>query len=185
MNASVLDLVFVVILMACAMLAALHGFVREVLEKGAPVVSIWAALLLYRQVLVFIEPSVPIHVLAVAISFFLVFIVVYVLLMIVRSIMVRIVNNEILRGLDRFLGFCFGLVEGLAIVVVVLVVLKIQPWFDVQDLLGQSLSYHLLEPLVSIPVQGLRKAASGAHAIRIQVPVLEESAGAAIGGGAR
>ena len=144
MNQSILDLVFLSIVVLFAVLGVVRGFIKELFARGAPVLGLWAAVLLYRRVNEFFEPYIKIHILSLIVSFLMVFIVVYIILMIVRNIVSGIFGGEILKGLDRILGFAFGIVEGLALVALLLILLQAQPWFDVSELLEQSFFYRML-----------------------------------------
>ena len=77
--------------------------------------------------------------------------VIYIVLMIVRNIINSVFSGEIFQGLDRLLGFAFGVIEGLALVALLLIILKAQPWFDVQELLDQSFFYKILGWVGSLP----------------------------------
>jgi membrane protein required for colicin V production len=61
-----------------------------------------------------------------------------------------------MKGLDRGLGFLFGVVEGLVYVGLILVVLYAQPWFNVNGLLDKSFFHNLLGALLSAPADSLR-----------------------------
>ncbi|MBQ5492197.1 MAG: CvpA family protein [Treponema sp.] len=143
-NASILDLVFLAIIALFAVVGLVRGFIRELFARGAPVLALWAAMLAFRKVNEYVEPHVQIHILSVIISFLLVFIAVYIVLMIVRNIISGVFGGEIFKGLDRLLGFAFGIVEGLAVVALLLIILQAQPWFDVQSLLDESFFYKML-----------------------------------------
>ena len=65
-------------------------------------------------------------------------------------------ESDIMKGLDRGLGFLFGVVEGLVYVGLILVVLYAQPWFNVNGLLDKSFFHNLLGALLSAPADSLR-----------------------------
>ena len=150
-NASILDLVFLAIIVLFAVLGLVRGFIRELFARGAPIIALWVSMLAFRKVNEYVEPHVHIHILSVIISFLLFFIAVYSVLMIVRNIINSVFSGEIFQGLDRLLGFAFGVIEGLALVALLLIILKAQPWFDVQELLDQSFFYKILGWVGSLP----------------------------------
>ncbi len=53
-----------------------------------------------------------------------------------------------MKGLDRSLGFFFGLVEGLVVIFVFVLVLTYQPWFDCSKIFEGSFIVKLLAPLI-------------------------------------
>jgi membrane protein required for colicin V production len=69
------------------------------------------------------------------------------------KILDRIVKDIIERlhldGLNRFLGIFLGFIEGLALISVILVVLRMQPLFDSSSLLGNSFFARVILPLVA------------------------------------
>ena len=65
-------------------------------------------------------------------------------------------ESDIMKGLDRALGFIFGVVEGVVYVSLILVVLYAQPWFNVSGLLQNSFFNNLLGTLLSAPADSLR-----------------------------
>ena len=74
-------------------------------------------------------------------------------MMIIRQLVSSIFENEIFSSLDKVLGFVFGVLEGLAIVAVILIILSGQTWFDVSKLLDSSVIYKLLKGIIAVPVQ--------------------------------
>ena len=162
MTFSVLDLVFLIIILSFAVIALIKGFVSELFGKGAPVLSVWIAILTYKLLLPSLECAIKIHILAVIVSFLIIFFVCYLILMIVKSILKKLVDNEILGGLNKFLGFVFGIIEGLALVLIILLLLSSQPWFDVSSLLEGSVFYRIFSPLLISSAQTISGAVNSA-----------------------
>lgn len=146
-----IDIVFFLIVIVFAIAGAINGFVNEAFGKAAPVVSIWGAVLFYRNLVGPIEKYIKVHLVSVALAFLLIFIIVFIVMKIVQILIRNIFGGEILKSLDRFLGFVFGIVEGAAIVALVLIVMKEQPWFNTDSLLEGSLFNEVLSPIISIP----------------------------------
>jgi membrane protein required for colicin V production len=116
------DFVVLGVLAISALLAFLRGFVREVLGIGAWVgavmASVWAfpfARPRFREWLGTPDLVDPV-------TFGAVFIVVLIVLLLVSHWIGALVRRSVLGGLDRTLGLVFGLVRGLALVVVAYVV---------------------------------------------------------------
>ena len=72
-------------------------------------------------------------------AFLLLFIATYIIIKVVEKILGWIFKGEILKSLDRSLGFLFGLVEGVLVVALILLILNVQPWVDVEGLLQESI----------------------------------------------
>ena len=84
------------------------------------------------------------------VSFLLIFVIVFLVVKIVQEIVSRIFSGEILQGLDRALGFVFGIVEGFAVISLIIVALKVQPWFDTRPLFDSSIFYRLLDGVIRV-----------------------------------
>lgn len=149
MTLPIIDLVFFVIVAACAVIALLKGFINEIFKFGSPVIAIWLAIILHKYLVPYVEKYVNIRFVPVIISFVLIFIIAFLLLNIIKIILGNVVNNPVLKPVDRFLGLVFGVAEGLAIVAIILIILTAQPWFDVSRLISGSFFYNLLDPFIS------------------------------------
>ncbi len=155
MNLPIIDLVFLVIILACAVVALIRGFINELFGMGVPVISAWVAILFYSRLVPVFGPLVKIHVLAVVISFLIFFAAVFVILKILQVLIKKIFSAKIFTSLDRILGLVFGLIEGLALVAIVLIILSAQSWFDVSELLSGSIFYKMLSGIIATPVEGV------------------------------
>lgn len=149
MNASYLDLVFIVILLICSIIACIRGFVKEIFKKGGPIVAIWVSILSFKRVKPLLEPYITNSLLQTLASFFSVFLVVFIALSIVQLIVGKLFKAPILSQLDHILGFVLGVIEGAAIVVFIVIILSSQPWFDVSKITDGSKFYEFISPLVS------------------------------------
>ncbi len=155
MNLPIIDLIFLGIILVCAIVALIRGFINELFGMGVPVISAWVAILFYSRLVPVFDPLVKIHVLAVVISFLIFFAGIFIILKILQLLIKKIFSAKIFTSLDRILGFVFGLVEGLAIVAIVLIILSAQSWFDVSELLNGSIFYKMLSGVLAVPVEGV------------------------------
>ncbi|MCI5830213.1 MAG: CvpA family protein [Treponema sp.] len=155
MNLPVIDLVFILIIVLLAVIGLAKGFLDEVLGKVIPVASIWIAFLFFGYLVAQVESKVKIHLVAIICSFLIVFIAAFILLKIVQLVLKKLFSGSILKSLDRFLGFVFGLVEGIFVVCIIILILKLQPWFNVSSILHGSIFVKFLAPVISIPVEAI------------------------------
>ncbi len=158
MSLPFIDFVFIVIIAACALGASLKGFVNEVFDKGAPVLGIWAAVLFRGMLAQPLLQYVKIPAVAEVLGFVIVFVTVFLVIKIAQQLVGNIFADKIFRQLDHTLGFFFGLAEGVALVAIVLIVLIVQPWFNVDGLIGGSIFYRILRGLVSHPAAAISSA---------------------------
>lgn len=138
MNLPVIDIIFLIIIFMCAVHGAFRGFLDELFSKLAIIVALFCGLFNYKRLL----PSLPdfgaFGFLANILSFLIIFVVVYIVVRIVQKIIGAIFRGDIMKGLDKSLGFFLGIGEGLLIVGVVLFLLYQQPFFDVSGILNGS-----------------------------------------------
>jgi len=126
MPITLLDGILLVIMLISAVLAMIRGFVREVLSIASWIAAAIAAFLLYERVLPYAKQYISHDLVALGVSAAAVFIVT---LLIVSYITMRIsdfVLDSRIGALDRTLGFVFGAVRGILLVVVAMMFFN---WF--------------------------------------------------------
>ncbi|MHC5653408.1 CvpA family protein [Stappia sp.] len=126
MPITLLDGILLVIMLLSAVLAMIRGFVREVLSIASWVAAAVAAFFLYDQALPFVQSYISNEKVALGVSVAGVFLVT---LIIVSYITMRIsdfVLDSRIGALDRTLGFVFGALRGMLLVVVAMLFFN---WF--------------------------------------------------------
>lgn len=122
MSITILDGILLGVMLISAFLAMMRGFVREVFSIGTWIAAAAAALFFHPLLLPYIEPYVGNDLLSVAIAAAAVF---FVTLIIISFITIRISDFILDSGvgpIDRTLGFMYGALRGLLIVVVALMI---------------------------------------------------------------
>ncbi|MEP3049289.1 MAG: CvpA family protein [Roseibium sp.] len=163
MPITLLDGLLLVIMLISAVLAMIRGFVREVLSIASWVAAAVAAFLLYERVLPYAKQYIAHDLVAMGASAAAVFLVT---LIVVSYITMRIsdfVLDSRIGALDRTLGFVFGAVRGLLLVVVAMMFFNwfVQPEQQPQWVLSAKARPILLsigERLVSILPEDPEKA---------------------------
>jgi len=151
LNFTVIDFIFVALVLIFIIRCYLKGFISELFSMAAIVLGLLASLYFYKNGGEFLRnrfmpemKTIP-EILAFIALFLIVFLVIKLL-----EIMLKGIINEIkLGGADRFLGIIFGFAEGLAVVSLILFVLRIQPLFDPSSILSDSFFAGLLLPLIT------------------------------------
>lgn len=149
LNIPIIDLIFALVVLFCALSCFYKGFVDSLFNKTAPIAAMWAAVLGWKKVAFLLNDKITIPVLNCIASFLIVFIVVFIIVKIIQTILGNIFDGKILGSLDRTLGFMFGVAEGLVIVLVALIILTLQPWFNILPLLEGSIFYSFFKPFVN------------------------------------
>jgi membrane protein required for colicin V production len=135
---SFIDPFFAIVMLFFAVNAAIKGLIHEVFTKAAFFLGIFGGLLFKNKLAHYFVPYTKNELIAQILSFVLIFIVVYIFLRLIQQIVAKLFENDIMSGLNKALGFFFGIAEGLVIVGFVLFLLHAQPWIDVTDLLNGS-----------------------------------------------
>ncbi|MFN3132342.1 MULTISPECIES: CvpA family protein [unclassified Roseibium] len=126
MPITLLDGLLLVIMLISAVLAMIRGFVREVLSIVSWVAAAVAAFMLYERVMPYTQQYISQDLVAMGVSAAAVFLVT---LIVVSYITMRIsdfILDSRIGALDRTLGFVFGAVRGLLLVVVAMMFFN---WF--------------------------------------------------------
>ena len=139
MTFNFLDIIFIALILVCAIQAAVNGFIKEFFGKAAFVLGIFVAVMFYAKLMPYVNRYIKSAL-------------VYLIVRLVQQLVGSFFSGDILSGLDRALGFFFGVAEGLLLISVVLVVLYAQPWFGIGPLVKGSFFHKMLENLLVKPV---------------------------------
>ena len=148
MSLNPLDIAFTIAVIILVLRAGFRGFVREFMMLASLVLSIGVAALFSGTVSDWIEyylgPSMWNHVIA----FLGLFLAVYLLTKLTESFLNTLVERIHLNSLDHALGLFFGCIEGILMVFIAILLLRIQPIIPVDNALERSLYSELLGPLI-------------------------------------
>lgn len=120
MPVTVLDLIVLAVVLISAVLAMVRGFVREVLSVASWVAAAAAAYFFYKPVVPYVQPYLEQKTVAVIVSAAAIF---FIALIIASYITMKIsdfVIDSRVGAIDRALGFIFGAVRGVLLVVIAL-----------------------------------------------------------------
>lgn len=138
MTIAFIDLIFIIVILACVLMAVIKGFVASFFGKASFIVGILLGVFFAPQLDVFVSKYINVPYLTTIISFLLIFIFSYLIMRLLQVLIKSLFSGEIMGGLDKALGFFWGLAEGLLIVGVFCVILIVQPFFDLTELLSKS-----------------------------------------------
>ena len=140
------------------MIAAAHGFIKDLFSKLAVILGIVVAVSFFGKLAPFIEQVIHNKAVATVVAFLLLFIATYLLVKIVQQLVGAAFRGEILRGLDRTLGFVFGALEGIVVVSIVLILVNAQPWFPrmAESVTDGSFYWKVLGGILDQPISYVR-----------------------------
>ena len=130
-----IDIIFIAIILVFAIVSAVKGFINAIFNKLCWILGLIAAFLFYNMLSVPMMDFVKNQIASDILSFLVIFIAVFLFIKIIQTILSKVFDGEIMKGLDRSLGFFFGLVEGIVIVYVFIFLALKQPWFPKPEFL--------------------------------------------------
>ncbi|MDR1443837.1 MAG: CvpA family protein [Treponema sp.] len=161
----VIDYICTALIMLLVIRCTLRGFISEFMTLASLVLGTLGSLFLYRSCAVFLRDhglktfteNIPgfirnllpglVQNIPEILAFILIFVAVFFTVKLVGYLLKDIIQRISLGGADRFLGFLFGLIEGIVIVSLLLLGLRTQPVFDASPILEGSFFAGLLFPL--------------------------------------
>ena len=149
MTFTVVDWICGIIILIFAIAGIIKGFVNNVMGKLALALGILMACMFYKTAGINLLASVENITFRNILGFLIVFVVVFLIVKCIQVIISRVFEWEVLKSLDRTLGFVFGAVEGLAVIGLLMFLLSIQPFFDVSGIFKDSFFYSLLNIILS------------------------------------
>ena len=150
-NFAVFDIVCLILILIFAVRCAIRGFLSELMSMASVVLGMLAALFFFKKGGVFIsERFMPGHeVLAQVIAFILLFLIVFLVVKIMERLLKDIIEGIKLGKADRFIGVLFGLLEGIIVVILVMYIISVQPLFDPDKILNNSIFAEILMPFIN------------------------------------
>ena len=153
MHFSFIDIVFSVIVLFIAISACAHGFIAEIFGKIAVIASFFTAFYFCGKLAVRMQNIISVKGVCVAVSFAILFIATFLAVKIIQTAIKSLFSGDILKSLDRVLGFILGLFEGILVISAILILLISQPWFSLDRLLDSSFYWSMLDSFLTKPIQ--------------------------------
>lgn len=153
MQLSFIDIVFSVIVLFIAISACVHGFIAEIFGKIAVIASFFTAFYFCGKLAAKMQNIISVKGVCIAVSFAILFIATFLAVKIIQTAIKSFFSGDILKSLDRVLGFILGLFEGLLVISAILILLISQPWFSLDRLLDSSFYWSMLDSFLTKPIQ--------------------------------
>ncbi len=147
MTFAVIDWIFSLIILIFAISGLVKGFIDNVFGKIAFIAGIILGYFFYKDIATGLLKDINVPYAANIIAFLLIFVVTFLIIKIIQMIVAKVFQWSILKSLDRTLGFIFGMVEGAAVVCLIIFLLTVQPFFNVQMIFDGSFFYNLVTSL--------------------------------------
>lgn len=118
MHFTILDVILIVVVLISAVLAMARGFVREVLSVASWVSAVAAAYFLYPSLLPTVQSYFDSKTVATIVSAAVIFFIALIVMSFVTMKIADFVIDSRVGAIDRALGFVFGALRGLLLVVI-------------------------------------------------------------------
>ena len=147
MSINVLDTILLIISIIVIIKVTVRGFVDEFFSMAAFLLAIAAAIWFYRPLSLHTKVSGLSPMSMKLIAFFMIFIVVFIAVKLLQMLVSAVFNNEILNSLDHALGFFLGIFEAYIVLIILVAILQLQPFFNADELIARSIVVRILVPL--------------------------------------
>lgn len=145
-----LDFIFIAIILLITVMVTLKGFIAEFFSKAAVLIGAAGALLFYGKLTPFIARFVGGKTFPSIIAFLSLFLILYLFVKVIQRFAGLAFESETMTNLDRALGFFLGVAEGIIVVILILIAIRLQPWFEISSFTDKSFFARLLEPIVNM-----------------------------------
>ncbi len=150
MNIVTFDIVSLIILLILAIRVTFRGFVAEIMSMASVLVGIIIAVIFTHTVSIFLQGYIGESFWNTVIAFLGLFLISYLIIKIFENSLNSLIEKIQLEKLDQSLGFFLGLVEGFLFVVILVFVLRTQPFFEIDKLLENSFSASVADKIIPI-----------------------------------
>lgn len=137
-----IDVAILAVVALSAIIGFFRGFLREALGLATWIAAFYLAFILSKPAAVYLRPWVHIDSARLALAFAIVFLGVLVLGAVFNYLIGRLVSHTGLAGTDRAVGIVFGVVRGVAVLIVLVLLagatpLPKDPWWQQSLFIGQ------------------------------------------------
>ena len=154
-----IDIFFTAVLLIATIRCVFRGFVKEILSVAALVGGIGLALLFNGALGLYLTENFGIEKWSRVIAFLGIFVIVYLIIKIFEGLIQRIIEKLHIERLDRALGFFLGILEGVIFVAVIIVIMQIQPFVSVEEVLSGSIIAGLIIRYLPYGIEFIRSQA--------------------------
>ena len=146
-----IDIIFTVVILLLAFRGFLQGFVKEFFTLGAPALGLLGGFLFFKMVgdIIREEFMHDTEGIPEILAFVAIFLAIFLVCKLVQKILSDIINGLKLSSLNKILGCFFGVIEGVAVVAVLLFLANMMPVFDKEELMRTSVFAQYLLPFIT------------------------------------
>jgi membrane protein required for colicin V production len=137
------DFVFMLIIAAALIRCVYLGFVAELMTLGSVIAGTAAGFFFSSELSGLLNDNFGFSSWNQLLAFLILFLLVYLLFKLVQAVLYKIIDSVNLYSLDRALGFFLGLLEGFLLVMLIIFIIRIQPFMENPSFLDGSFFYEI------------------------------------------
>jgi membrane protein required for colicin V production len=150
MDWNYLDIVFAILAAFMVLRGLIRGALAEFFSLGAIAAGIAGGVIFSADLGRWVEAGLGLNGWGRIIAFLGIFLITYVVMKILEKALRGFVDSVNLQNLDKALGLFLGLIEGAALVGIIIFVLHVQPIDSLRNLADRSLCGRTLKPLMGL-----------------------------------
>jgi membrane protein required for colicin V production len=157
MDIAVLDIIFGIIIFLVVIRCIIKGFIAEIMALAALILGIGLAVVFFQMGARVLENYFGPSDWNQVIAFLIIFLVVYVIIKLFENAIHRLFERLRLGSLDRALGFFLGIAEGIIIIAVIIIIMRLQPFFEVEELINESVIAGIMLQIIPYGIELLEE----------------------------
>lgn len=150
MNIVAFDIVSLIILLILGIRGTFRGFIAEIMSVASVLVGVIVAVIFTHPVSILLKQYIGESFWNTVIAFLGLFLISYLIIKVFESTLNSLIEKVHLEKLDQSLGFFLGLIEGFLFIVIIVFVLRAQPFFEVDKLFVDSFSSSVADKIIPI-----------------------------------
>jgi membrane protein required for colicin V production len=125
---TIVDFLFLIIIVISVIISLWRGFVREVFSLGGWIISFWVATRFSGPLANFLEGMIDAYSFRVILSYVILFVISMLLAAAANNLLSQLVERANLSGTDRAIGAIFGVFRGFVILIMLVTIGGITPF---------------------------------------------------------
>jgi len=166
-NIPVIDWVFIFLGLIMIVHGYIKGFIEELFSWAALILAIWVGVLLNTASAGFIREKFMqnVRIVPEILGFLAIFAIIMIAVKLLEHVLKEVIEGANLGTINKVLGAFFGLIEGLAFTALIIFVLQVQPLFNANRFLAESIFARLMLQILKLPLHSGEEAANAVFLI--------------------
>jgi membrane protein required for colicin V production len=142
------DIVLCLIILILMIRGTIKGFIAEVLSMAAVILGIGLAVIFSGMLSKVVTSIFGESIWSPVIAFLGIFIIVYLIVKLLEGAIHKGIEKLNLHKLDRVMGFLLGFIEGILVISCIVLIIRIQPFVDADEMITGSIFARIILPVL-------------------------------------